>query len=107
MDYPEKIKNFIKEHWKQLGFVFFTAMLFSVVTIILQTYSVRRSNMEPPVIQPVDESYKFNLKADINRLECIFEQRRCFYNNLGLGKETIIKSCYDITFCDTSHGGGE
>jgi len=102
----EKIKEFFKEEsrtgffLKMYPYLFFGFILILLVTGFLFSYRIQKLNSEQAVIMDADGSYKFNLKSDINRLECIFEQRRCYYNNLGLEKLKIIDLCFDIDYCE-------
>lgn len=44
--------------------------------------------------------YRLNLESDIGRLGCVFEQRRCYYMNLGNEKEKAIQNCKELNYCD-------
>jgi hypothetical protein len=97
-----EIKSYL-DRYKTKAYI----LLISIMVILLffsYAKSCKVSDMNSTIIEPkVDDSYKFNIKMDISRLECIFEQRRCYYNNLGIKKELVIGNCNDIDYCESKY----
>ena len=97
----QKIKEAIKSK------VTFTTSLYIIIFIIIISFILNKNsiiyNGKDSTIHEVSESYKFNLESDVNRLECVFEHRRCLYNNIGVDKDTVLKSCFDLNYCDEKY----
>lgn len=102
MEIKERIINFLQtaEYRKFVIIIFLISMLLMFALLIKKSFEISRENSADAIISNVDGSYKFNLQGDINRLECTFEQRHCYYNNLGLDRNSIINNCHDIDYCE-------
>jgi hypothetical protein len=102
MEIKERIINFIRANGTKRVLLFIAIPILSLILVFLlmKVFQIRSSNSAEAVIRQTESIYKFNLKADINRLECTFEQRRCYYNNLGLDRETIINNCNELNYCE-------
>lgn len=91
----ESIKNYGEKI--ALGFILLCVLGF----VYLALDRISNSDKQKQAIQPVtDPKYFMNLESDTSRLECVFEQRRCYFNNLGFPKEEATTRCGSINFCD-------
>jgi len=95
MKAKEKILDFIKRY--KIYIITGIAVLFSLF-IVLTKNDFSKVEFNP---QSVVE-FKLKITSDMNRLDCYFEQRRCYYKVLGIPKENAITYCEDIDFCDNS-----
>ena len=77
----------------------FLALILSVY-ILWSSFSCDKKEIIDPSIDP---KYKLNLESDMGRLECVFEHRRCLYENIGFDREGILKRCGEIDFCDAKY----
>jgi hypothetical protein len=103
MGIKEKLFNLLQSigFRKVFIFIFSISLGFMFVLLVKKSFEISGSNSADAIIPSVDGSYKFNLQGDMNRLECTFEQRRCYYNLLGASRGSIIKNCHEINFCET------
>lgn len=75
-------------------------IIYGVIIVFLGVILFFNRNYENKAPLPVSTSeYRMNLDSDISRLECIFEQRKCYYEWLGHDKIEALKVCGDLNFC--------
>lgn len=95
----EQVIQFIKVNFVKLLSLSVGALV--MYLIYLTVINKLDTNKQKDAIQPIiDPKYFMNLQSDSNRLECVFEQRRCLFENLGLEKEGVLVRCGSVDFCD-------
>jgi hypothetical protein len=95
----EQVLQFIKDNSKKIILVLVGAALIYFAYLVIIN-KIDSSGQKKPVQPIVDSKYFLNLEPDTNRLSCVFEQRRCLFENLGLEKEGVITRCGSVSFCD-------